>query len=92
MPAETQALVSKQLDAARALAVPMLADYIWWISAGKYEWVYLNNRLDAFIEKKQEEKDAEWLDAVKNFEQKLKEIQGITETDDEEKEEEEEQE
>lgn len=81
MPEETKDLVKQQLEGARRLAVPMLSDYIWWISAGKYEWVYLSNRLEKFIDLKKEEKDEVWIGIVDEFDQKLKAIQGITETE-----------
>ena len=44
------------------MAVPMLADYIWWMSGGKYEWSSFGHRLDAYLHKKIEvEKNPEWI-------------------------------
>lgn len=78
MAPEQRDLVLQQLEKAEGLAVPMLADYIWWKTDGKVEYADVRLKLEQTFKRKVEEKDEKWVKIKSDFESAVAEIKEKT--------------
>ena len=72
IPLAQKHIIAEQLDNAKFLKMSMLSDQIWWTSAGKFEWFYVDKLLQKFVKAKLNLPDEEWVKQVDEFSAKQK--------------------